>query len=593
MSLSHTVNSISIDNKIGQTMTPFERWIPAIQWLKVYNRKDFNSDLVAGLVVSIMMIPQGLAYALLAGLPPEMGLYASILPIVAYAIFGSSRALSVAPAALLAIMTASFSSQFAAVGTPEYNGIAILLAFLSGIFLILLGVLRLGFLANLLSHPVISGFVTGSALIIAMSQVKHFFGIAASGNSLFEIIISLYAHIDGINPYSVTIGFGSLLALFWLKKYFKNTLVKIGMSPYIADLISKAGPVFVIILSTFAVVVLALTDKGVLVVGNIPSGFPNLALPEWSFELVQNLLPAAIILSLVGFIESVSIGQSFATRERQKINTDNELIGLGSANLVSSFSGGFAVTGSFSRSAINFEAGAKTQVAGILSALMVLISLYCLTDLFYFMPNAVLAATIIIAVTSLIDTKTIFSVWRYSKKEGVAMISTIITVLIFGVETGIIVGVSISLLLFLWHTSRPHIAIVGQIPGTEHYRNIERYEVEILPEVLTLRIDENLFFANCRTLEEKVSQLMSERKEVKDVILMFTAVNMVDVSALESLETITESLKSIGVKLHFSEVKGPVMDNLKKSGFFENLTGDVFLSQHQAMQAIIATKHNK
>lgn len=574
-------------------MTPFERWIPAIQWLKVYNRKDFNSDLVAGLVVSIMMIPQGLAYALLAGLPPEMGLYASILPIVAYAIFGSSRALSVAPAALLAIMTASFSSQFAAVGTPEYNGIAILLAFLSGIFLILLGVLRLGFLANLLSHPVISGFVTGSALIIAMSQVKHFFGIAASGNSLFEIIISLYAHIDGINPYSVTIGFGSLLALFWLKKYFKNTLVKIGMSPYIADLISKAGPVFVIILSTFAVVVLALTDKGVLVVGNIPSGFPNLALPEWSFELVQNLLPAAIILSLVGFIESVSIGQSFATRERQKINTDNELIGLGSANLVSSFSGGFAVTGSFSRSAINFEAGAKTQVAGILSALMVLISLYCLTDLFYFMPNAVLAATIIIAVTSLIDTKTIFSVWRYSKKEGVAMISTIITVLIFGVETGIIVGVSISLLLFLWHTSRPHIAIVGQIPGTEHYRNIERYEVEILPEVLTLRIDENLFFANCRTLEEKVSQLMSERKEVKDVILMFTAVNMVDVSALESLETITESLKSIGVKLHFSEVKGPVMDNLKKSGFFENLTGDVFLSQHQAMQAIIATKHNK
>jgi len=553
-------------------MTPFERWIPAIQWLKVYNRKDFNSDLVAGLVVSIMMIPQGLAYALLAGLPPEMGLYASILPIVAYAIFGSSRALSVAPAALLAIMTASFSSQFAAVGTPEYNGIAILLAFLSGIFLILLGVLRLGFLANLLSHPVISGFVTGSALIIAMSQVKHFFGIAASGNSLFEIIISLYAHIDGINPYSVTIGFGSLLALFWLKKYFKNTLVKIGMSPYIADLISKAGPVFVIILSTFAVVVLALTDKGVLVVGNIPSGFPNLALPEWSFELVQNLLPAAIILSLVGFIESVSIGQSFATRERQKINTDNELIGLGSANLVSSFSGGFAVTGSFSRSAINFEAGAKTQVAGILSALMVLISLYCLTDLFYFMPNAVLAATIIIAVTSLIDTKTIFSVWRYSKKEGVAMISTIITVLIFGVETGIIVGVSISLLLFLWHTSRPHIAIVGQIPGTEHYRNIERYEVEILPEVLTLRIDENLFFANCRTLEEKVSQLMSERKEVKDVILMFTAVNMVDVSALESLETITESLKSIGVKLHFSEVKGPVMDNLKNASHYCNQT---------------------
>ena len=567
-------------------MTALERWVPAIQWLKVYNRKDFSSDVIAGLVVSIMMIPQGLAYALLAGLPPEIGLYASVLPIIAYALLGSSRALSVGPAALLAIMTASFTSQFATAGTPEYNGIAILLALISGLFLILLGVLRLGFLANLLSHPVISGFVTGSALIIAMSQVKHFFGIPASGNSLSEICISLYQHIDHINWYSLAIGLISLFSLFWLKKHFKTLLVKIGITPYAASLFSKAGPVFVIILSTAAVVIFSLVDKGVLVVGDVPSGLPSLALPEWSLSLIKDLLPAAIILSLVGFIESVSIGQAFATRERQKINTDNELIGLGSANLLSSLSGGFAVTGSFSRSAVNFEAGAKTQLAGVLSAALVLISLYFLTDLFYFMPNAVLAATIIMAVISLVDFKTVFSVWRYSIRESISMIITIVTVLIFGVETGIIVGVSISILLFLWHTSRPHIAIVGKVPGTEHYRNIERHDVEVLPEILTLRIDENLFFGNCRMLEEKVSSLVAERKQLKHVVLMFTAVNMVDVSALESLETIAESLKLIGVKLHFSEVKGPIMDRLKRSGIFDELTGEVFLSQHKAMQTL-------
>ncbi|TBR43085.1 sulfate permease [Marinomonas agarivorans] len=571
-------------------MNAFERWIPPAQWLKSYNKRDFTSDIVAGLVVSIMMVPQSLAYALLAGLPPEMGLYASILPILAYALLGSSRALSVGPAALIAIMTASFSSQFATPGTPEYNTIAILLALISGAILICMGVLRLGFLANLLSHPVISGFVTGSAIIIAMSQVKHFLGINASGNSLSEIIMSLSASIYATNFYSLAIGLVSLVGLFWLKKYFKNILVRVGFSSYIAGLIAKSGPVFVIILATLVVTTFALVDKQVLVVGDIPSGLPALAMPDWSFDLLKNLLPAAAILSLVGFIESVSIGQAFATRERQKIDTNNEFIGLGSANLIAGFSGGFAVTGSFSRSAVNFEAGAKSQLSGVLAAFIILLSLYFFTDIFYFMPNAVLAATIILAVTSLVDFKAIFSVWRYSKQDGIAMVGTIITVLIYGVDTGIIVGVSLSILLFLWHTSNPHIAIVGQIPGTEHYRNIERHHAEVHPKILTLRVDENLFFANCRTLEEKVSQLMAERTEVKDVVLMFTAVNMVDVSALESLESISESLKSIGVKLHLSEVKGPVMDKLKKSDFLEHLTGDVFLSQHKAITAITQSK---
>lgn len=567
-------------------MNKLEYWIPAITQVKQYKRQYFGADLIAGTILSIMLIPQGLAYALLAGLPAEMGLYASILPLLIYALLGSSRTMAIGPAALIAMMSASFSSQFAQPGTAEYNAIAIILAIMSGVILMLLGCLKLGFLANLLSHPVISGFVTGSAIIIAASQVKHFLGISVSGASLFEIVEGTINQLEFINPVSLFIGLSSLAILFLSKRYFSSILSRLGLPQIHAALISKAGPILVILIFTSITYFFTLAQKGLAVVGTVPSGLPLLSMPEISFSLMSNLLPAAAILGLVSFIESISISQAFATQKRQKIDSNNELIGLGGANVMSGLSGGLAVAGSFSRSAINDEAGAKTQLAGIVSALLVLFALYFLTNLFFYMPKAVLAATIFLAVFNLIDLKAITHTWHYSKHDGIAMIGTLIIVLCFGVETGILAGVCLSILLFLWHTSHPHIAIVGNLSGTEHYRNVERFEVEVEPHILSLRIDENLFFANCRTLEEKVTQLVSERPEVQHIVLMCNAVNMIDISALESLETMMQRLKAANIYLHFSEIKGPVMDKLKETELISHLTGQVFLTQHQAIEKV-------
>lgn len=567
-------------------MTKLEYWIPAIGQIRHYQRKNFSADLIAGTLLSIMLIPQSLAYSLLAGLPAEVGLYASILPLVAYAVFGSSRTMAIGPAALIAMMTASFSSQFAPIGTPEYNTIAMLLAILSGLILVLLGCLKLGFLANLLSHPVISGFVTGSAIIIAASQLKHIFGVSVSGSTLPVIVKGISEQINNINIYTLIIGISALVTLVIMKCYQGKMLVRLGLSQHIADLVCKAAPILVISLSAIAVMQFNLSQEGVKLVGQVPSGLPILAIPDWSFSLLKDLLPAAGILAMVAFIESISISQSFATRNRQKIDSNNELVGLGSANLMSGLSGGFAVAGSFSRSAINFEAGAKSQISSLFAASLVLMTLYFLTDLFFYMPNAVLAATILVAIFSLIDLKSIIHTWHYSKHDGIAMIGTLLIVLSFGVETGILAGVCLSILLFLWHTSHPHIAIVGNLTGTEHYRNIDRYDVQVEPNILTLRIDENLFFANCRTLEEKVTQLISERPEVQHLVLMCNAVNMIDMSALESLETMMQRLEAANIQLHLSEVKGPVMDKLRDTHLISALTGDVFLTQHQAIEAI-------
>ena len=567
-------------------MNKLEYWIPAITQVKQYKRQYFGADLIAGTILSIMLIPQGLAYALLAGLPAEMGLYASILPLLIYALLGSSRTMAIGPAALIAMMSASFSSQFAQPGTAEYNTIAIILAIMSGVILMLLGCLKLGFLANLLSHPVISGFVTGSAIIIAASQIKHFLGISVSGASLFEIVEGTINQLEFVNPVSLCIGLSSLAILFLSKRYFSPILSRLGLPQIHATLISKAGPILVILIFTSITYFFTLAQKGLAVVGTVPSGLPLLSMPEISFSLMSNLLPAAAILGLVSFIESISISQAFATQKRQKIDSNNELIGLGGANVMSGLSGGLAVAGSFSRSAINDEAGAKTQLAGIVSALLVLFALYFLTNLFFYMPKAVLAATIFLAVFNLIDLKAITHTWHYSKHDGIAMIGTLIIVLCFGVETGILAGVCLSILLFLWHTSHPHIAIVGNLSGTEHYRNVERFEVEVEPHILSLRIDENLFFANCRTLEEKVTQLVSERPEVQHIVLMCNAVNMIDISALESLETMMQRLKAANIYLHFSEIKGPVMDKLKETELISHLTGQVFLTQHQAIEKV-------
>ncbi|SBS28711.1 putative sulfate transporter/MT1781 [Marinomonas aquimarina] len=567
-------------------MNRLHRYLPASVWLKDYTRSDMQTDMMASLIVTIMLIPQSLAYAMLAGLPPAVGLYASILPLVAYALFGSSRTLAVGPVAVVSMMTGTAALQFAAPNTAEYLTVVILLAAISGLFLLLLGLFKLGFLANLLSHPVISGFISASAILIALGQVKHILGIKASGHNLVEMLETMWHNLSSTNITTVVIGVGAIIALQLLRKYFKAILITFGLSNQHAQLASKAGPVLVVVMATLVVALLQLDQAGVNVVGDVPSGFPPLALPNMDFHLAVELLPAAILISIVGFVESVSVAQSFAAKRRQSIDPNQELVGLGAANLSSAFSGGFPVTGGFSRSVVSFDAGAQTPMTGVFTAILILLTLSFLTGAFYYLPKAVLAATIIVAVVQLIDLKGFVEVWRYSKQDASALIATFLVVLLVGVEAGIITGVSLSLLLFLWHASHPHIAVVGRVAGTEHFRNVERFQVETNKEVLTVRIDESLFFANARVLEDRITQLIANNKDVKEVVLMCTAVNMVDASALESLEMICERLHSTGIRLHLSEVKGPVMDRLKGSSLISHLSGNIYLTQNQAFEEL-------
>ena len=563
-----------------------KRYFPILDWGRRYSRQALGDDLMAAAIVTILLIPQSLAYALLAGLPPQVGLYASILPLVAYAIFGTSRVLAVGPVAVVSLMTAAAVGQIAAQGSPEYLGAAIALALLSGLMLLALGLLRLGFLANFLSHPVISGFITASGIIIAASQLKHILGVPGSGHDLVQIAGSLVKNLAAANPFSLAIGLAVVAALYWLRGGFRTMMLQRGLSPRLTEVLAKTGPVLVVALSIGAVAGFGLHDRGVAIVGDIPQALPGLALPPFDLELWRSLLAAAFLISLVGFVESVSVAQTLAAKKRQRIVPDQELIGLGASNVASAVSGGFPVTGGFARSIVNFDAGAATPAAGAFTAVGIALAALFLTPLLFLLPKATLAATIIVAVLALIDLKALARTWRYSKSDFAAMAATILTTLGFGVEAGISAGVGLSLVLHLYRTSRPHCAVVGLVPGTEHFRNVDRHAVVTSDRMATLRVDESLYFANARFLEDRISDLVAASPGVGHVVLMCTAVNEIDASALESLEAINHRLHDAGVRFHLSEVKGPVMDRLQTTDFLQHLTGEVFLSQFQAMSAL-------
>lgn len=562
------------------------RYLPCLEWGKTYNRSILTSDLMAAVVVTIMLIPQSLAYALLAGLPPVVGLYASILPLIAYAIFGTSRTLAVGPVAVVSLMTASAAGSIAAQGTAEYLEAAITLAALSGVMLAILGFLRLGFLANLLSHPVISGFITASGLLIATSQLKHILGIEASGDNWPDMLSGLANTVGGTNPATLAIGTAAAAFLFWGRRGTKPLLVRIGLKPRTADIVAKAGPVVAVALSIAAVLLLDLSDRGVKIVGTIPPGLPPFALPAFDPGLLGKLWVPALLISIIGFVESVSVAQTLAAKRRQRIVPDQELVGLGAANLASAFSGGYPVTGGFARSAVNFDAGAETPAAGAFTAIGIALAALFLTPLLFSLPIATLAATIIVAVLSLVDLKTPGHLWRYSRADFSAHMATIGVTLLAGVESGVIAGVVVGLLLYLWRASRPHAAIVGRVPGTEHFRNVERHQVLTLPHILSIRIDESLTYLNARWLEEYVLERVAERPELRHVILMCSAVNEIDASGLESLEAINHRLGDGDIALHLSEVKGPVMDRLQRIHFLEELSGRFFLSQDRAFSEL-------
>lgn len=563
-----------------------KRYFPILDWAPGYSRSMFANDSVAAVIVTIMLIPQSLAYALLAGLPAEVGLYASIAPLLIYAVFGTSRTLAVGPVAVVSLMTAASVGNLAQMGTAEYLGAAVAMAVASGLILLAMGLLRLGFIANFLSHPVISGFISASGILIAVSQVPSLLGIKASGHTLPAIVAEILSNFSDVNVYTVVIGVFAVLFLWWARSRMKGWLSGRGIAPGLASVLVRAAPVVAVAATTLVAWAFGLGAHGVSLVGEVPSGLPAPALPPLDADLWAAILMPAALISLVGYVETVSVAQTLAAKRRQRIDPDQELVALGLSNLGAGLSGGFPVTGGFARSVVNFDAGAETPAAGALTALGMALATLFLTPLLYHLPKATLAATIIVAVLGLVDLGAILRTFRINRADAAATAVTILVTLLMGVEPGIASGVAVSIALHLWRTSRPHFAVIGQVPGTEHFRNIARHNVMTVPEILSIRVDEALYFPNARWLEDTVMDHVASDRRITAVVLNCVAVNDIDSSAIESLEAINSRLRDSGVRLHLSEVKGPVMDRLRKTHFLHDLTGFVHLTQYDAMQAL-------
>lgn len=561
-------------------------YLPILSWVRAYNLTMLTDDVLAAVIVTIMLVPQSLAYAMLAGLPPQVGLYASVLPLVAYAVFGTSHTLAVGPVAVISLMTAAAVGQLALPGAAEYIAATLVLTMLSGLMLVLMGAFRLGFLANFLSHPVISGFITASGILIAASQVRHILGIDASGETLYQIVLSLWAGLHSTNPATLMVGGMTLIFLLGVRKWLKRLLTGLGVKARAADIAAKLSPIIAVVATTLAAAFLHLPELGVRIVGTIPQGLPPLTIPSFNLDLWFKLAGPAALISIIGFVESVSVAQTLAAKRRERIDPDQELVGLGASNMAAAFSGGYPVTGGFARSVVNFDAGARTPAAGVFTAAGIGLTTLLFTPYLFFLPQATLSATIIVAVLSLVDLKLLRRTWIYSKKDFAAVAATILVTLGVGIETGVLAGVILSIALFLYRTSRPHMAVVGLVPESQHFRNVLRHNVKTSPHILSLRVDESLYFANSRYLEDKIYDIAAQRPELRHVVLMCSAVNEIDASALESLEAINERLKELGVLFHLSEVKGPVMDQLKRTDFLNVLTGQVFLSQYSAIEAL-------
>lgn len=552
-------------------------------WVTAYRRGHLPGDLIAALVVTMLLVPQGLAYASLAGLPPQLGLYASVLPMVAYALFGTSMVLSVGPVAVTALMTASALTPIATPGSPEYIAAAIVLAFLSGLMLFAFGLLRLGQLARLLSHPVISGFISGAAILIIIGQLRPLFGIHSGGDTALELVWQLLRSAASAQPLTSAIGVTALLLLWLARRRLTDSLEAIGLPGPQATLLSRMAPMVVVLLAAAGVALTGIEDQ-LAVVGSLPEGLPNLVWPALDWSLLSALWLPALIISLITFVESVAIAQAFARQAGTHIDPNAELRGLGAANLASAFSGAFPVTGGFSRTVVNAEAGARTPLAGVLAAGFMVVVLLFATGVFRSLPNTVLAAVIIMAAWGLVDVKGLKHAWHFDRLEGIAFGGTALGVLLAGVEAGVVFGVVFSLALLVWRASHPHLAVMGRMPGSEHFRNVLRHpEVECDPDLIIVRVDENLFFGNAEGIEERLFAIVDEHPEAKHLILVMSSVSHVDATAADMLEYLNATLATRGIRTHLAEVKGPVMDRLEAGTLLGHLSGEVFLSTHTAM----------
>lgn len=555
------------------------------RWLLEYRRDQLAGDLVAAVIVTLLLVPQGLAYAALAGLPPQLGLYASLLPMVAYAAFGSSMVLSVGPVAVASLMTASALAPLAEPGSPEYIAGAVLLAFLSGGMLLAFGLLRLGNLARLLSHPVISGFISGAALLIIIGQVGPLLGIEAHGHTALALAADLAAGAGSLSPPAALIGGTVVLVLVLARHWLAPLLVRLGLPGGPATLVSRLAPMAAVLVSAALVAGLGLEEQ-LAVVGPLPSGLPKPVWPSLDPGLVGQLLLPALVIGLIGFVESVAVAQAFARERGERVDPDAELRGLGAANVVSALSGAFPVTGGFSRTAVNADAGARTPLASVFSAILIAGVLLTATGVFRALPMTVLAAVIIVAAVGLVDLAGLRRVWRHDRAEGLAFAGTALGVLIVGVEGGVIFGVALSLATLIWRASRPHLAVVGRVPGTEHFRNVRRHDVDTDPAVVLVRIDEILFFGNAEAVRSRLEACVERDPPPRHLVLVMLSVSHVDATALEMLEDLNARLAEQGVDLHLAEVKGPVMDRLRGGSLMRKLTGRVFLSANEAFETL-------
>lgn len=541
---------------------PVRTWLPILDWLPKYRRADLPADLGAGLTTAVLLIPQSMAYAMLAGLPPIHGLYAATVPLLAYAVFGSSRQLAVGPVAIDSLLVAVGVGALARAGTDLYVAYAILLAAMVGIIQLALGLVRLGFVVNFLSRPVISGFSSAAALVIGFSQLRHLLGIDLEGSAVHEIAIEAVRRIGETSLPTLALGLGSVVALLLLTRFapkFPRALA-------------------VVVVGTLLVWAFDLDARGVAIVGEIPSGLPRPSLPRFELAAMRELVPTALAIAVVAFMEAISVAKSLASKtppdaqgRKPRIDANREFIGLGAANLAGSFFAGYPVAGGFSRTAVNAQAGARTGLAGIVTAGVVMLTLVALTPLLHDLPNAVLAAIIMTAVAGLVDLGMVRKLWKIERSELVLLLLTFVATLVLGIIWGIGLGVAASIVWFIVRQTRPHTAILGRLPGTSIFRNVARFpEAEQIPGVIALRIDAQFYFGNVEFLEQKIEQLLDDAlargESIRVMILDASAMNRLDSSAEAALREIDASLRARGVTLHFAGVKGPVRDMMARSG---------------------------
>lgn len=571
----------------------FLKHLPLTQWLQSYHKQDFISDFIAGLIATIIMVPQGMAYALLAGVPAEYGLYCAILPSFFYAILGSSRSLSVGPAALISIMVASSVGALAPANEAEYLTYAVNISFLTGVFLLLMRLFKLGSMTNFISLPVISGFTSASAIIILTSQLKHMFGLSIpSGLGFAETVMSLIQQLPLMNYTTLSIAVLACLGLWYFKNHFPIHLKHLSLHPLIEQGLGKAGPMFVVLLSAYAIYYGQLDSiKQVQVVGAIPEGLPSLQIWQLDIRLWQELALPSVLIALMCFVTSISVGTKLASKRKERINANQELFALGAANLMAGLSGTFSLAASMSRSAVNHSAGAQTTIASIVCALGVLLTLLFLTPFFYYLPLAVLGAIVVMSVVSMIEIEQVARCWRVNRTDAYSLIATFFTVLIFGIEVGISVGIIGSVILVVYRASHPHMAVVGRVGDTEHFRNIKRHQVTTEQDILAIRVDESIYFSNVQCIESYILSHAKNSAVIKHIVLIFSSVSFVDTTALDAFEAMKVKLEESSIRLHFAEVKGPVMDQLEQTRFIELLKpGEIFFTTDDAFKAL--SNHN-